>query len=552
LGNVGSSTEFRGISASAQIMFEEVTEFQNDSLIGMIHSPTKRLAFIVLLIMVLGPAASTSERPLFAHPNRSLVTTDTETLPATGAQKIVTILIEFPDSRHVVSVEEVRKQVFVDLNAYYSEASYNMAWIVGQTTSDWIMMPKPFLSYGNMGFGASWSQRQKLVQDAIHAADSEVDFREFVQVIIVVPRVDLIGYASDKWAAKTNDGVVVNRATVQREDRPPSLFAHEMGHSLGLRDMYDHELAAKLGSSDAAAIYVGPWDLMSMAFRGFIHFSSYNKIKLGWISPEHVRTVPSGEVATIVVDPIETSSDGTQTVKIPLAGSRYYLLEARSRIGFDKGLPDEGLLIMLIDETTHQDGFARVQDANPDTVTLDDATFDARTGKNPTFFDSRNDIAVMVLHSVSSGYKIHVTTAGKGQVALDAWKVLHEANNTIQEAQEEGRLLGLEEARSLLQKAVASFYDGDYEAAVNLSGQARVLAEKATKPTATTTATLTGTASSPSTSQGTAMTETRVMVTAAGQPTGGVFTVEAMVVLGVALAVILITVGVFYLRRRRK
>jgi M6 family metalloprotease-like protein len=413
------------------------------------------------------------------------------------------------------------------------------------------MMPKPFLSYGGMGFGATWSQRERLVQDAIHVADGEVDFREFVQVIVVVPRVDLIGYASHKWAASTNDGVVVNRATVQREDRPPSLFAHEMGHSLGLRDMYDHELAAKMGSSDAAAIYVGPWDLMSMAFRGFIHFSSYNKIKLGWISTEHVRTVSRGEVATITVERIETPSDGIQTVKIPLAGSRYYLLEARSRVCFDKGLPDEGLLIMLIDEATQQDGFVRVQDANRDTASLDDATFDARTGKVFLFTDPRNDIAVMVLHSVGSGLRIHITTGEKEQVALDAWTVVHEANNTIQEAEEEGRLLGLEEARSLLQKALASFCDGEYETAVNLSGQAKVLAEKASKPTATATTAIIETTSCLPISEETVATETPATVTATGQSTGGIFTVEVIAVLGVVL-VILIATGVFSLRRRGK
>jgi hypothetical protein len=236
---------------------------------------------------------------------------------------------------------------------------------------------------------------------------------------------------------------------------------------------------------------------MSTAFRGSIHFSSYNKIKLGWIPMERVSAIPRGGIATVLIDPLELPSGGIHALRIPIASQRYYLIEARRRIGFDKYLPDEGILIFLIDESIRGDGFARVIDANPSTDTLDDATFDARPGKNSTFSDPESGIAAIVLHGVGPSFKVHITTHGRGPAAIDAWRAILRANDTISRAKEAGRAAGLEMAEAELARALSAFDGGRYEEARELALGAGRLAEEAKPPAIKATATATEAAAPP-------------------------------------------------------
>jgi M6 family metalloprotease-like protein len=125
------------------------------------------------------------------------------------------------------------------------------------------------------------------LQNAIQAADNEIDYRKFVQIIIFVPTSNMLNFGGDSWNIPTDDGVVVNRITIQKENVQLSILAHELGHSLGLDDMYDYALARK---GEFTGVYMGIWDPMSVTDNYLCqHFSSYSKIKLNWISGEHIK-----------------------------------------------------------------------------------------------------------------------------------------------------------------------------------------------------------------------------------------------------------------------
>ncbi len=350
--------------------------------------------------------------------------------------KVIVILAEFSDAKHTVSSDEIKKRIFVEMNNYYKEVSYGGVSLTGDVIKDWIVLSKPFSSYGNLlAFGGSdiWSRRRQLVSDVVRAADDQVDFSQYNRVIIVVPMVPLICYAY-RGSILTNDGVIVSWATVQREDRPASVFAHEIGHTLGLRDLYDRALAEKLGSSDAAAIYVGPWCLMSTAFRGSMHFCAYNKIVLGWIPPERIKVISPGSTEFVTVQPLGVKTQGIQVVKIPLNTQSYYLVEVRRKIGFDKVLPDEGMLITFVDETIQGDGFIKVKDAEPSTTGLHDATFDVRLGKKNAFVDAEQGLAIIVLYADDNGYFISVTTPSSLKDVSEMHTLLNQANSKLTEA----------------------------------------------------------------------------------------------------------------------
>ncbi len=122
------------------------------------------------------------------------------------------------------------------------------------------------------------------------------------------------------------------------------VFAHELGHGFGLPDLY--------ASSHAGA---GRWDLMATGSWGCsatfepeqpCHMGAWSKAMLGWVG---VQTLPFGsDMTTVTLDPVERIA---RVVAIPTGddSGEYFLLENRQRIGFDRSLPEPGLLIWHVD-----------------------------------------------------------------------------------------------------------------------------------------------------------------------------------------------------------
>src|SRR5258708_16478388 len=121
-----------------------------------------------------------------------------------------------------------------------------------------------------------------------------------------------------------------------------SLFCHEMGHILGLPDLYVQRNPGEPPSLDAVG--VGNWCLMSVQVANGRpqHMSAWSKERLGWIKPV---VIDPGVRQQLVLAPIEKAP--RECFKIPLRpdGSEYLLLENRKKIGFDASVPAEGLLI---------------------------------------------------------------------------------------------------------------------------------------------------------------------------------------------------------------
>ena len=127
-------------------------------------------------------------------------------------------------------------------------------------------------------------------------------------------------------------------------------IAHEFGHVLGLPDYY-HPTAA--GGAEGRRWVIGCWELMAAGSWGCgphgstrgpfgpTHFSARSKNSLGWLS---YVTVGETWDEDVVLDPVQTSG---QALRIPLdgVGREYLLLEYRTRTGFDRDVPAEGVLI---------------------------------------------------------------------------------------------------------------------------------------------------------------------------------------------------------------
>ncbi|MFO0727135.1 MAG: M6 family metalloprotease domain-containing protein [Myxococcota bacterium] len=124
---------------------------------------------------------------------------------------------------------------------------------------------------------------------------------------------------------------------------PLGVYAHEFGHDLGLPDLYDRDYTSH-GAGSWCLMAAGSWPEEGKAP---LHLSAWAKARLGWIVPTVVAKSTSGIK-------VPSASEKPFALKIPIGAvdaKEYFLVENRRRVGFDKDLPGEGLLIWHIDET---------------------------------------------------------------------------------------------------------------------------------------------------------------------------------------------------------
>jgi M6 family metalloprotease-like protein len=127
------------------------------------------------------------------------------------------------------------------------------------------------------------------------------------------------------------------------------VFCHEFGHALGLPDLYD---TSSLGG--ASNMGPGNWALMSSGAYGVngstpsepSHLGAWSLTFLGWAT----TTTPADD-QTMVLPPIERSS---QVVNFWFQGEpspEHFLIENRQRLDFDEFLPSPGLIVTHVDES---------------------------------------------------------------------------------------------------------------------------------------------------------------------------------------------------------
>lgn len=126
------------------------------------------------------------------------------------------------------------------------------------------------------------------------------------------------------------------------------VFTHELGHAFGLPDLYDTD------DTDGRHAGTGTWDLMGSGSWGCnnsapaspCHMGAWSKAQLGWV--DVVPLAPDTDHGTIVLPPV-VSSDTVYQVDANDGSNEYFLLEYRTRTGYDQYLPREGLLVWQID-----------------------------------------------------------------------------------------------------------------------------------------------------------------------------------------------------------
>ncbi|TPW10884.1 MAG: FG-GAP repeat protein, partial [bacterium] len=117
---------------------------------------------------------------------------------------------------------------------------------------------------------------------------------------------------------ETQDGFVFS---------PVGVVCHELGHALGLPDLYD--TVAPENQVFAESQGIGSWDLMAAGTwnaNGFVpaEFSAWSKVAVGWIDP--ILVTSSQDLVSLSAVELDRFHG---VIKVPIGGDEYFLIENR-------------------------------------------------------------------------------------------------------------------------------------------------------------------------------------------------------------------------------
>jgi M6 family metalloprotease-like protein len=300
------------------------------------------------------------------------------------------------------------------LRHYYLEDSFNQLDIAGSTVIDWINLPGTKASY----MAGTDIDYDKVIRDATAAVDSQVDFRKFYGIAVMLNTT----FSNQWWGLGTAQWLTLDGETrtwgtsIQATPHDQSLCAHETGHSLGLMH----------SSGPYSETYDSKWDVMSggdaniSTTYGYVadHTISFHKAFLGWIPTNRICLVKPGTSQTINIErlaqPVSSTNYLMGQVFIGGLASKFYTVEFRQKIGYDTILPASGVVIHSVDtKRAGGDRLAQVVDATNNND-CNDAGAIWLAGE--TFTDATNGITIKVNSIGTSSANVTITQTGTGDL----------------------------------------------------------------------------------------------------------------------------------------
>ncbi|MBD5798348.1 M6 family metalloprotease domain-containing protein [Bacillus pseudomycoides] len=380
--------------------------------------------------------------------------------PVSGPQKLLVVLIGFTDVDIAYSNNDWSNRFFAtnqkSVKNYYNEVSNGKAQITPAsetygTQNDGVIKVK--LDYAHPD--TSGKDIRTVITDALDKADPKVNFASFDtnndQVInskdsfyivtVLAGNEEASGgsvpnvWAHQWYAPNTNhDGVTVSGMyTTQGEKQYGHMAtigipAHELGHSLGLPDLYG--VNNHVGGLSIMAN--GAWNSLQGEDYGATpdHMDAWSKVKLGFVTPTVVNATNNFTLNAI--------QNNYNVLKIPLKDNTYFLVENREKVGYDASLPTNsgGIAVWHIDESMNnidsdphpfidiEQSVSEYQDPFYYTNQNHAASFGPDTNPNSnTYTGEKSGVTITTTSTNGSAMNVAVTTKEANWIPQTNWKL---------------------------------------------------------------------------------------------------------------------------------
>jgi M6 family metalloprotease-like protein len=250
------------------------------------------------------------------------------------------------------------------------------------------------------------------VQDALNAADNEINFNNFDIVTVVPPENTknintsgaLTGGAESFKTKEKNfpSAIFIGKNKLSDFTKPGfgwSFYAHEFGHVLGITHPFKY-IEGKPGPI---------WDLMGNGGTSVPELIGWHRLVLNWLADDEVVCLSKVNKGTVeqTLKPLNSKVAGKKLLITPLSATQALAVEVRRQSTFDKLTPNEtGVLVYLVDVTKGDDqGIITI-------ITSKKTTKDTQIlgSLKPGEKVSYKGITIQVISSDKSGDTIKVTS----------------------------------------------------------------------------------------------------------------------------------------------
>ena len=327
-------------------------------------------------------------------------------LKSAGSVKMTVLFTDFADAPATQSTEQVAATSVPGASAILAQQSFGAFHLVPDLVPLWIRMPGSSSSYG-LADGFTFAEHRAYIQDAVRLADPSYDFSTTdLLVVIATPNATAI-QSSPAFTASPGGGVVadgremLNGVTLFADypNRKDANLAHEIGHTLGLVDLYAFGVP---GGDPGLFAYTGYFDIMGNILGAAPELLAWDRWLVGWIGDSQIACNPASGTS-VELQSIGTSA-GLKAVIVPVSATEAVVAESRTATGLDGAATKSGVLVYTVD-TSLATGAGPIRIASLGASPPDLATAPLAPGEQITV----HGVTIRVESATGGGHRVTVS-----------------------------------------------------------------------------------------------------------------------------------------------
>ena len=285
--------------------------------------------------------------------------------------RVAVLFVDFPDAEATHSTHDEAALGLPHAEAYLEANSYGRLDVEFVVLHRWLRAPDNHDQY--LIETATGSRSVNAVSEAVRLADPDFDFAGIHSLMVVHPSTLFGGGYANSEAIRTDEGTVTVQAVIspvlldEPRERGDWGYAapHELGHNLGLLDLYAYDPArhkrpeapeaqqwsrSTFGLMGLGASFLTRSDdpriqgsrLWTDGGRGTgaawwldaREMLAWSRWQLGWLDQSQIRCITTDE-ATVTLGPIADPAGAAAMAAVPLSDTEVLVIESRRKTDYD-------------------------------------------------------------------------------------------------------------------------------------------------------------------------------------------------------------------------